>query len=211
MLSEKMDSKIHRIENIHIEAPRKDILSRLKFNVHKTRLDGKSLELFERTLGFAMSLCECSGVYRFLDISRKTGSDIVLSDGTKFRSASLAKLLKDSSKVVMMASTVGIGISEETSRLIAEGKGSEAVIVDAAASEIADEVVCQINLICANIAKKDGFKLTKMRFSPGFGDLGVKNQKQFFKSLELEKLGLSLTGSFMIVPEKSVTAILGVE
>ncbi|MCX6986508.1 MAG: methionine synthase, partial [Lentisphaerae bacterium] len=99
-----MDSNIHKIENIHIEPPRKDILSRLKYNIHKTKFNGKSLELFERTMGFAVSLCECRGVYRFLDILEKSDKKIVLSGGIVFESASLAKLIKDSSKVVMMAS-----------------------------------------------------------------------------------------------------------
>ncbi|HBC86323.1 MAG TPA: methionine synthase [Lentisphaeria bacterium] len=206
-----MDTKIHKIENIHVEAPRRDILARLKFNFHKTKLDRKTLDLFEKTLSLAVSVCECKGVYRFLDIKKITDKKIVLSDGTAFESASLAKLLRNSSKVVMMASTVGKEITDETNSLIAKGRASEAVIVDAAASEIADEVMNQINLFCANIAKKDGMKLTKMRFSPGYGDLGVENQKQFFKTLELKKSGFSLMESFMIVPEKSVTAIAGVE
>ena len=110
----------------------------------------------------------------------------------------------------MMASTVGSEITMETNILIGKNRGAEAVIVDAAASEIADEVMNKINQICANLAKKEGFKLTKMRYSPGFGDLGVENQTQFFKTLELENMGLELTESYMIVPEKSVTAIVGV-
>ena len=206
-----MDLKIHKLENIHVEAPRRDILSRLKYNFHKTRADKKTLDLFEKTLGLALSFCECRGLYRFLDIDRKEGKRIELSDGTVFESASLAKFLKDSSKVVIMASTVGKDITDETNSLIAKNRASEAVIVDAAASEIADEMMNQINLVCANIAKRDGLKLTKMRFSPGYGDLGIENQRQFFKVLELEKNGFVFTESFMIVPEKSVTAIAGVE
>lgn len=206
-----MDSNIHKIENIHIEPPRKDILSRLKYNIHKTKFNEKSLELFEKTMGFAVSLCECRGVYRFLDILEKADKKIVLSGGTVFESASLAKLLQGSSKVVMMAATVGPEVTSETNLLIEKNRASEAVIVDASASEIADEMMNKINLLCANLAKKEGFKLTKMRFSPGFGDLGVENQRQFFKTLELEKMGLKLTKSYMIVPEKSVTAVAGVE
>ncbi|MFA6290471.1 MAG: hypothetical protein WC637_01745 [Victivallales bacterium] len=206
-----MDSNIHRIENIHVEPPRKDILARLKYNIHKTKLNEKSLALFEKTLDFAVSICECRGVYRFMEIEEKSDKKISLSGGIVFESASLAKLLKDSSKVVMMASTVGAEITLETNTLIEKKRASEAIIVDAAASEIADEAMNKINLLCANLAKKEGFKLTRMRFSPGFGDLYLENQKQFFKVLELEKIGLELTESFMIVPEKSVTAIVGVE
>jgi cobalamin-dependent methionine synthase I len=206
-----MDFNIHKIENLHVEPPRKDILSRLKFNIHKTKFNEKSLALFEKTLGFAVSLCESRGVYRFMDILEKSERKVVLADGIVFESASLAKLLKNSSKVVMMASTVGAEITAETNILIEKNRASEAIIVDAAASEIVDEVMNKINLLCANLAKKEGFKLTKMRFSPGFGDLSLENQKLFFKALELEKMGLELTESFMIVPEKSVTAVVGVE
>jgi len=53
--------------------------------------------------------------------------------------------------------------------------------------------------------------LTRMRFSPGYGDLSLENQKLFFKALELEKMGMKLTESLMMFPEKSVTAIAGVE
>lgn len=206
-----MDSNIHRIENLHIEPPRKEILARLKYNVHKTKLNGKSLEFFEKTLDFAVSLCECRGVYRFMDIKEKTDANTVLSDGTVFESANLAKLLKDSSKVVMMASTVGPELTAEINALIEKELAAEAIIADATASEMADETMNKINLLCANLAKKEGFRLTKMRYSPGYGDLPLKAQKLFFKALDLGKMGLKLTESLMMVPEKSVTAIAGVE
>ena len=206
-----MDSNIHKIENMHIEPPRKDILARLKYNIHKTKLDEKSIAIFEKTLGFAVSLCECRGVYRFLDIMAKSDGKVVLSGGIVFESADLAKLLKDSSKAVMMAATVGAEVTMETNILIEKNRASEAVVVDAAASEIADEVMNKINLLCANLAKKEGFGLTRMRFSPGYGDLSLENQKLFFKALELEKMGMKLTESLMMFPEKSVTAIAGVE
>ena len=48
------------------------------------------------------------------------------------------------------------------------------------------------------------------RFSPGYGDLDISNQQAMFFLLELEKrLGLSLTPARMMLPEKSVTAIIG--
>ena len=48
------------------------------------------------------------------------------------------------------------------------------------------------------------------RFSPGYGDLDISHQRAMFDLLELEKrLGLSLTQTQMMLPEKSVTAIAG--
>lgn len=50
-----------------------------------------------------------------------------------------------------------------------------------------------------------------MRYSPGYGDLPLTNQKIIFDILNLERLGLRITERFMLVPEKSVIAIAGVE
>ena len=45
------------------------------------------------------------------------------------------------------------------------------------------------------------------RFSPGYGDLDISHQQAMFDLLELEKrLGLSLTQTHMMLPEKSITA-----
>jgi cobalamin-dependent methionine synthase I len=146
-----------------------------------------------------------------LDIIEKSDNKTVLSEGIVLESANLAKLLKYSSRAVMMAATVGSEVVSETNILLDKNRASEAVIFDAVASEMADEIMNKINLLCANLAKKEGSSLTKMRFSPGYGDLSLENQKLFFKALELEKIGLKLTESFMIIPEKTVTAIAGLE
>jgi len=59
--------------------------------------------------------------------------------------------------------------------------------------------------------RREGKKLTKMRYSPGYGDLPLSNQKLIYDVLNLERLGISITERFMLVPEKSVIAIAGVE
>ena len=51
---------------------------------------------------------------------------------------------------------------------------------------------------------------TKPRFSPGYGDFSLEHQRDFMRILDLENsLGLTLTGSLLLVPEKSVTAVIG--
>ena len=50
------------------------------------------------------------------------------------------------------------------------------------------------------------------RFSPGYGDLPLALQKDVFQALDCERrLGLTLTDSLLMVPSKSVTAIVGIE
>lgn len=48
------------------------------------------------------------------------------------------------------------------------------------------------------------------RFSPGYGDLSLEHQKDWFRLLDITKnAGIELTGSLLMVPSKSVTAIIG--
>ena len=49
------------------------------------------------------------------------------------------------------------------------------------------------------------------RYSPGYGDLSLSRQADFFRLLELPKrLGLSLNEHFIMTPSKSVTAVIGI-
>ena len=61
-----------------------------------------------------------------------------------------------------------------------------------------------------NNTLKRGRRFTSFRYSPVTG-FRFKISRDVFKELNLEKLEMSLTKSFMMVPEKSVTAICGVE
>ena len=56
----------------------------------------------------------------------------------------------------------------------------------------------------------DGKKI-RPRFSAGYGDFKVENQRLFFEYLESTKLlGLTLNDSYLMSPSKSVTAIVGI-
>ena len=59
-------------------------------------------------------------------------------------------------------------------------------------------------------AAEEGLYL-RPRFSPGYGDLPLSCQPDFCRVLEAEKtVGITLTESFLMMPSKSVTAVIGV-
>ena len=58
--------------------------------------------------------------------------------------------------------------------------------------------------------KLDGFVM-KMRFSPGYGDWALTNQKNFFTITGADEIGMSLSSAMMLMPRKSITAIIGLE
>ena len=85
---------------------------------------------------------------------------------------------------------------------------SGALILDAAGSA-AVENVC--DNLCADLAAAFAPRHLTDRFSPGYGDLPLNQQRWFFSLLDINRrLGVSLTESGLMVPQKTVTALVGV-
>ena len=121
-----------------------------------------------------------------------------------FNSHSLAKNLTGCDYAYIMAATTGIeaqrliernGITDPLKGLVTDCIGSAAI-----------EAFCDK----INLSLGDGEYL-RPRFSPGYGDLALDYQKDIIEFLQTNKnIGMSLTESLMMIPVKSVTAIIGI-
>jgi hypothetical protein len=113
--------------------------------------------------------------------------------------------LKDCGKIILIAATLGLPVDE----LIRQTEASDmagAVVLDALASA-AVEQVCDMAEI--EIKKKYG-KITT-RYSPGYGDFPLSVQHELLAVLEAKKkIGLYVTQDGLLIPRKSITAIIGV-
>lgn len=208
---EKRNSKIKYFESIPAVPKREMILSRLGYRKDITVLGSKELSQLEEAIELGASLCKPSGAYMFVPIASLGGCETVLDNGIFFRSQSLSKLLEDSHCVVLMASTVGREVTERIFHDVNEGDASKGLIIDSVASQTADAALDWMMHFLGKMLVREGKKLTKHRYSPGFGDLPLVYQKDIFNALQLERLDIALTEKFMLVPEKSVIAIAGVE
>ena len=121
-------------------------------------------------------------------------------------SKNLAKNLSQSSRVILFAATVGIGID----RLINKyGKlsPSRALMMQAIGAE-------RIEALCDAFCKDTSTALNVClapRFSPGYGDLPLSAQKDIFSVIDASRqIGVYLTDSMLMSPSKSVTAFAGI-
>ena len=123
----------------------------------------------------------------------------------EFKSEKLKKNLCGCDSFVLFAATIGI----EIDRMITKyGKvaPSKALIFQAIGTE-------RIESLCDEFCRfaECEYGYTKPRFSPGYGDLSIEVQKEFFRVLDPGKrIGLSLNESMLMSPSKSVTAIVGI-
>ena len=122
---------------------------------------------------------------------------------------SIAGHLAGAVEVILMAVTIGHDIDREL-RKLSFVDPLEQVVFDAAATaeveRLADKTEAQIR---AEAASRGLY--CSWRFSPGYGDLPLDVQPDVLARLNAaRRLGITLTKSNLMVPTKSVTAIVGV-
>lgn len=136
------------------------------------------------------------------------------ADGACFSALALVgkdirELLEGCGEAVLMAITLG----QEIDRLLARSSVmnmADAVIMDACASTAVENVADNFEADLRREVEAEGLFLTD-RFSPGYGDLPLSSQKQFCAVLDTQrKIGLSVSPSMLMIPGKSVTAVLGI-
>ena len=123
-------------------------------------------------------------------------------------SDSIVAHLEGAMEVAVFAVTIGEKLEEEVSHLFTQGKYTEAILLDAAGSCATEQVIEQLIPVLAHHAARTGYVLGR-RFSPGYGDWPVEAQKDIVEISNAETIGINLTSAMMLVPRKSVTAIIG--
>ncbi len=124
-------------------------------------------------------------------------------------SKDLARNLKDCRSVVLFAATLGSGVDLLLNRYSLL-KVSRCVVLQAAASAMLETWCDEQNASIRREYEEKGLYL-RPRFSPGYGDFSLECQKGISEALQLSKrIGITLTDSLLMVPSKSVTAVIGV-
>ncbi len=130
------------------------------------------------------------------------GSDLLLS------SRDLAELLAGCSLVSLLVVTLGQQVDDYVSDLLSTGQYAAAAVADAIGSDAAEQAMVLLDGKLRQAAVALGFGLTR-RFSPGYGDVPLELQRDLLRLLEAKSIGVRLTESNLMVPQKSVTALLG--
>ncbi len=123
---------------------------------------------------------------------------------------SIVNHLDGCDKVACMAVTVGEKIEHEITDRFRTGHYVSSMLLDAAATAAVEQAADSMEKAIALEVAKDSYKL-RSRFSPGYGDWELHNQKDFFKITGAKEIKMRLSVAMMLIPRKSVTAIIGLE
>lgn len=121
------------------------------------------------------------------------------------KSKNLIKNLRNCDEVVVFVATIGI----DTDRLIQKYSiinPAKSVVLQAVGATVI-EAWCDL---LSERLKKTYKKFQRPRFSPGYGDFALENQIKIFEILDCNrKIGVGLTQSLLMIPTKSVSAVIG--
>ncbi len=123
-------------------------------------------------------------------------------------SKDLAKNLENCTDIVLFAASIGIELDREIQKASVFSP-AQALLLQALGTERIEALCEQFDSEVQEYAQKNG-QFTRPRFSAGYGDLPLSLQTEIFDTLDCpRKLGLTLNASLLMVPTKSVTAIIG--
>jgi len=159
-------------------------------------------ERIAQAVNDAMPLIQPSGTYTTLKI--KSVADSVTTKEITIQSRDVAALLKPCSRLSLLLVTIGPLIEQRAQ----ESDALDSLILDTLGSIAVEEAANKVNQIISDEAEAKGFKTTR-RYSVGYGDWNISQQKELLVLLEGKKIGVTLTESSIMLPQKSITAVLG--
>lgn len=169
-------------------------------------LDEEGLRLFDT----CKAKLEESSVPRSVtkEVSVNVTDDMVMLGDTGIKSTGLARNLKCCTKAVLVAVTIGPACDRLVKR--AQIKSNlEAAIYQALGAAAVEDYIDSVNDEIKERYKAQGL-YCRPRFSPGYGDLSLEHQKDWFRMLDITRnTGITLLDSLLMVPTKSVTAVIG--
>lgn len=168
-----------------------------------------SQQFIEDACREAQLLIQPRGIWHIYDYDARQqrlytpdGSAIIL------QGASIGRHLQGCCKAAVIAATVGEAIENQVTKFFAEGRYSFSVLLDAAATAAVEQTADAMEKNIKNEVQRQGLAM-QWRFSPGYGDWPIQQQTDILRLAQGEAIGISLTSSMMLLPRKSLTAIIG--
>ena len=152
-------------------------------------------------------LIDVRGIWQMYDYD--SARSLVMSEPPfEIKGRSIEKHLEKCARVVCMAVTVGEAIELEVTGKFRNGKYVPAMLLDAAATSAVEQAADQMEQAIKQAVEREGFKM-RSRYSPGYGDWGLDQQKELFRLTDAKEIGMRLSTAMMLMPRKSITAIIG--
>ena len=143
------------------------------------------------------------------DIKSVQGNRCVVEGPIIFRSEVVARLLEQCEKVAVFLATIGNNLEEMVRRLADDKLMLQATVLDAIGSVAVEKLADYVQLRVEKVARARGL-FTSRRFSPGYCDWNVNQQRTLFRAVNGDSIGVRLTDGCLMLPRKSISGLIGI-
>ncbi len=192
----------HFIIQLNKETILKNLGYKISLEISKHFLERMIEEEMENTF----SLIDPKGIYESFPIQIEKGYTIDIKEGFRISSKKLSKWLGDSTHLAVMAVTIGDRLEKKASDLLRRGESARGYILDAIGSHAVERVA---ELMEQKIRRESDFR-NKKRFSCGYSDWDLSDQKKILDLIKGEQIGIKVNKNSMMIPKKSITAVIGI-
>jgi len=175
----------------------------------KGKLPARIESLVNEYLENAYQLIEPSYTCVIRDIKLVQGSSVVIEGSIVFQSEVVAQLLEQCEKAAVFLMTIGSHLEEMVCRLTEDGLMLQATVLDAIGSVYTEKLADFVQSRVGEVACAQGL-YTSRRFSPGYCDWDVSQQKMVFQAVNGDSVGVRLTDGCQMLPRKSMSCIIGI-
>jgi len=157
----------------------------------------------------AHQLMEPAYSYIIKDIEAVRRSCVFLDGSIVFESEVMARLMEQCKMVTVFLVTIGSRLEKMVLRLGEDGLVLESAVLDAIGS-VATEMVAEfVYGRVEEVAHAQGLCVSR-RFSPGYCDWAIRQQKMIFRAMNGNSMGIRLTKECLMLPRKSISGIIGI-
>lgn len=147
-------------------------------------------------------------VYNIFDLDFECEYVHIKETNINLSGNSIRDHLRDCKKCALFAATLGVSV-DKIIRYYSRFDITKSLILDACATTLIESFCDEIESKIKNIAKEKYRLNITSRYSPGYGDLSLEVQPDLLNILGSNKIGLTVNDNLIMIPRKSVTAIIG--
>ncbi|MDX9745458.1 MAG: hypothetical protein WCX84_05390 [Syntrophales bacterium] len=195
---------------IRITPPVQKIYRRLGYRRDITHITPQQEQQVDQHIDEALALIQLRGVMTRLPICGREDGSVILGRELRLETRHLARFLRDCDEALLLGATAGEAVMAAIRADMAADAVARAVVFDATASEMAEGALDWLMDYARRDLVREGKVLLDRRFSSGYGDFALENQPLLYTVLKMQEIGVAITPEYLLLPEKSVTAVTGI-
>ncbi len=171
----------------------------------------KIREIAEAEMPRANELADSWGQAIEVPLCGIDGEAIFLKRGAEqvtLQSTQLPKILRKADAVTILLVTAGQKVTDESRRLMAAGKMTQALAVSAVGSAMVVDLMKELTRQVFENAKQRDYGTT-LRVGPGYTGWHLDDQETLFSFYSPTQLPITLSNGIMMEPEKSLLGMVG--